>query len=408
MQEWVTVEDVRIAYLDCRKRKRNTVSCADFEQNEARNIYDLWKELNEGTYEIGYSIAFVVTRPKLREVFAANFRDRIVHHLLIQRIGYLFESNFIDDTYNCRIGKGNLYGAKRLAQAMKDHPDYWNVKLDMQGFFYSINKELLWNKLEAMLRSEYKRSDLDKILWLTRMIVMHEPQNKCYKHGNPKLWEQLPKDRSLFTCAKGYGLAIGNLTSQILANFYLSDYDWEMQSRYDWLYRRYVDDSDTTCKHEDIPGVIEFSRSYLLRELQIRLHPRKVYIQPVRKGILFIGTAIKGDRTYTCNRTVNNVFRTVEIYNKLADDGDIETWIERFAQRINSYMGFMIHNNSYAIRWRVWNAIDERIKPYIYIENMCTIKVRKQYKQQIKTILQYGKKRIPKRRLLRDSSSLQN
>ena len=159
MQEWVTHEELYAAYLDCRRRKRKSAACAEFEQNEARNIDDLWKELNNGTYEIGYSIAFVVTRPKLREVFAANFRDRIIHHFLIMRTGYLFEKHFIDDTYNCRIGKGNLYGAKRLAETMQQYPNMLNVKLDMEGFFYSISKQLLCEKIKRMLREEYDKPD---------------------------------------------------------------------------------------------------------------------------------------------------------------------------------------------------------------------------------------------------------
>jgi len=396
MQEWVSLREVYIAYLDCRRRKRNTLACSEFEQNEARNIYDLWQDLNNGTYEIGYSIAFVVTRPKLREVFAANFRDRIVHHLLMLRTGQLFEDHFIHDTYNCRVGKGNLYGAKRLAQCMQEYPDYWNVKLDMQGFFYSINKQLLWTKLEAFLTENYHQPDLKQILWLTKMVIMHEPQHKCFKHGNPKLWALLPKGRSLFTCAPGCGLAIGNLTSQIYANFYLSDYDHAMYERYQERYRRYVDDTDTTCTHEEIPGVIEFSRSYLKEKAFVNIHPDKIYIQPVYKGILFIGSDIKQNRIYTNNRTINNAFRCIETYNSFIKDNDIEVWIERFAQRMNSYLGFMVHTNSYAIRWRLWNAIDEEIKKYIYRQNMSSIKVRKQYKQRTKLIKQYEQTRVHK------------
>ena len=233
------------------------------------------------------------------------------------------------------------------------------------------------------------------------MVIMHEPQHKCYIHGNPKLWALLPKNRSLFTCSKGYGMAIGNLTSQIYANFYLANYDWEMYERYKTRYRRYVDDTCTTCARDETPEVIMFSRKYLKEELQINLHPRKVYIQPVCKGILYIGTAIKGDRTYISNRSVNNAFRTIEAYNRIADDGDIEVWIERFAARMNSYYGLMQHHNSYAIRWRMWNAIDERIKAYIYCENMKVIRVRNRYKQNIKLIRDYEQSRIKKRRLSR-------
>ena len=95
MKEWCTLEEVYDAYLDCRKRKRSSKSCSVFETNEMANIHRLWQEILHHTYEIGYSDAFCVTRPKLREVFAAEFRDRIVHHLLVKRTIALFEAHFV-------------------------------------------------------------------------------------------------------------------------------------------------------------------------------------------------------------------------------------------------------------------------------------------------------------------------
>ena len=90
MDEKVTITELYDAYVECRTKKRGTIPCADFELNEAANLYDLWIDLNTGTYEIGDSDAFCVTRPKDREIFAAAFRDRIVHHLLIRKLGGLF------------------------------------------------------------------------------------------------------------------------------------------------------------------------------------------------------------------------------------------------------------------------------------------------------------------------------
>lgn len=109
MDEKVTMPELYDAYVECRTKKRGTIPCADFELNEAANLYQLLEDLNTGTYEISKSDAFCVTRPKDREIFAAAFRDRIVHHLLICRLGDYFEEFFDDESYNCRKGKGNLY-----------------------------------------------------------------------------------------------------------------------------------------------------------------------------------------------------------------------------------------------------------------------------------------------------------
>ena len=99
----VTKEEVLHAYMCCMKNKRNTCSALHFELNEASEIISLFQELKSQTYRPTTSIAFVVTRPKIREVFAANFRDRVVHHLFVNRTLPLFERKFIADTYNCRM-----------------------------------------------------------------------------------------------------------------------------------------------------------------------------------------------------------------------------------------------------------------------------------------------------------------
>ena len=105
MDEKVTMLELYDAYVECRTKKRGTIPCADFELNEAANLYQLWEDLNTGTYEISKSDAFCVTMPKDREIFAAAFRDRIVHHLLIRRLGDYFEAFFDDESYNCRKGR---------------------------------------------------------------------------------------------------------------------------------------------------------------------------------------------------------------------------------------------------------------------------------------------------------------
>lgn len=76
----IDFEGVIKAYYECRKKKRSSPNELLYEVNAPRRIYLLWKELVTGKYEIGTSIAFIVNKPVKREVFAATFKDRIVHH----------------------------------------------------------------------------------------------------------------------------------------------------------------------------------------------------------------------------------------------------------------------------------------------------------------------------------------
>ena len=108
--EWCSLEEIYEAYKDCKRRKSRSKHFDKFSANLYKNLYQLWKDLNGMTYEIGYSDAFCVTRPKVREVFAAWFGDRVVHHFLMGRLLKYFEGVFIDDTYNCRVGRGVDYG----------------------------------------------------------------------------------------------------------------------------------------------------------------------------------------------------------------------------------------------------------------------------------------------------------
>ena len=97
----ISLEDFFAAYYQCRLRKRRTINALEFEVNYEENLVKLWKDVNSRKYEIGNSICFIVTKPKIREIFAADFRDRVVHHVVMMRLEPLFEEVFIDDNYNC-------------------------------------------------------------------------------------------------------------------------------------------------------------------------------------------------------------------------------------------------------------------------------------------------------------------
>ena len=397
MKEWCTLEEVYEAYLDCRKRKRSSKSCSVFETNEMANIHRLWQEILHHTYEIGYSDAFCVTRPKLREVFAAEFRDRIVHHLLVKRTIALFEAHFVQDTYNCRKGKGTDYGVRRMVHFAEKYKDGWVLVLDLRGFFMSIDKRILAEMLERFLRENYHREDIEDVIWLSRLIVMHRPQDRCIRKGDLTKWNDLPREKSLFTTMYWLGLAIGNLTSQIDANFYLSPFDYFMAFVLRLEMGRYVDDFATFSMEKDklllaIPKIREF----LWEQLRLTLHPMKVYLQPVRHGFKFCGSVIKPGRVYAGNRTVGNAMNMILHYNKLKNK---ETVAEEFVQRYNSYMGYLVHRNAYAIRWNLWNLVSEEWKEFVYIENMCVMRVRVKYKTKTKLLEQYGKKRNAEKRL---------
>lgn len=407
MSEWCSIEDVYAAYLDCKKRKSKSTSYARFATNEAANIYDLWKDLNEHTYEIGFSDAFCVTRPKVREVFAAEFRDRIVHHLIMLRLLPLFEREFINDTYNCRKGKGTDYGIKRVAEFMQRHPNGWVLKCDLRCFFMNITKSKLADMLDAFIVKNYHAADTDEIRALVKQVVLHRPEKKCHRKGDLSLWDILPKGKSLFGSDGNHGLAIGNLTSQIFANYYLSKMDKWLSTIEGVDFGRYVDDFVLVADDKSVLlGLLPDIRRFLRTELCLILHPHKIYLQPVRHGVKFLGSFIKQGRLYAGNRTVGNATTLVREYAEVSDK---EQFIEKFVQRYNSYMGYLIHHKAYAIRWRLWVAADDETKRLVYMNgNLSVMQVRNRYKTTTKLnkIYKHGKKRNAERRMERDCGTL--
>lgn len=148
--KFISLEEVEEAYFDCRKHKRYSRGALEYEMRYELNNYELWRDLNDMTYEIGVSIGFCVTRPKLREVFAAAFRDRVVHHIIMRKFLRLFEAQMIDDSYNCRVGKGVLYGVNRIRQQIETvsesySKECWVLRCDLSGFFMSIDRDILWD-----------------------------------------------------------------------------------------------------------------------------------------------------------------------------------------------------------------------------------------------------------------------
>jgi retron-type reverse transcriptase len=140
-------------YRDCRRNKRGTTNALAFELDAEANLLALQAELGERTYRPGTSICFVTGGPKPREMFAADFRDRIVHHLLVHHQERVFEPRFIHDSYACRKGRGTLAASDRLMSFLRratanGRRAAWALKLDVASFFPSIHKETLYAILQ--------------------------------------------------------------------------------------------------------------------------------------------------------------------------------------------------------------------------------------------------------------------
>ena len=369
----VKAEDILAAHYDCIKGKASSPDAIKFEVNLFENITDLTEQINNRTYEPLPSITFVVTRPVCREVFAANYRDRVIHHYIALRLEPLFESVFTDRTYNCRVGKGQLYGVRQLADDIKEcsahftKPCYY-LKCDMKGFFMSIPRQQLADKIDAFILDNYKGKDMEDLRYLSRATIMNNPTKNCIKRSSETLMNSVPIGKSLRTSKPGHGLPIGNLTSQHDANFWLNDFDWWLGDSLHIPYHgRYVDDFFLVSQDkQSLLAAIPKIRAYLA-DIGITLHPRKIELQSIYKGIKFTGMVVKRYRIYPSNRMVANFENLIHYMNTLPDDYTIEQ-LEHYICSINSYLGLMSHTNSYDIRKRIMLKMNRKFYRHLYIK----------------------------------------
>jgi RNA-directed DNA polymerase len=361
--------DVFRAYYDARAHKRNTLNQLHFEMNLEENLVELYREILEGRYRVGRSVCFIVDKPVKREIFAADFRDRVVHHLLYNYLSPLFERTFIDDSYSCRKGYGTLKGIERLEHHIRSCTENFTkpayvLKLDIQGYFMSMNRQLLYDRMERFLLRQVSGLDatastrngynLERVLYLTREVVFNDPTCGCLVRGNRSDWNGLPPSKSLFHSASGCGLPIGNLTSQLFSNIYLNELDRFVKRTLGVKhYGRYVD--DFFLVHPDkwfLLNAEERIRAFLRDSLGLTLHPKKVYLQEVTKGVDYLGAVVKPYRRYMVEKTRRRICCSLRNLKAQAErDWPLSKREGRLLQAsVSSYLGCLKQYRSYRLR----------------------------------------------------------
>lgn len=386
-----TIEALFQAYFDARRHKRRSAGALAFEMEYERKLFVLHDEIMSGRYRIGESACFISFKLVRREIFAAGFRDRIVHHFIYNAIAPVFERLFIADCYSCRVGRGTSYGIRRADHFIRSCSenyarDCYVLKLDIRGYFMAIDRHRLYGKVEAAVR-RYEREipmALGLLLPLIRQVIFHDPTKHCRIRGHREDWTGLPASKSLFFAGPHKGLPIGNLTSQLFGNVYLDEFDHFMKCalrcRY---YGRYVDDFFVV--HEDrafLRGIVPVVRRFLRERLLLDAHERKMYLQHAGKGMPFLGAVIKPHRMYAGNKTKNGFYRSVRHWNERLlscagrpAGGDVA----RMIASVNSYLGALLRFRTYHLRRRIltqvlaagWN-VDIQIAPdYATLRRRC-------------------------------------
>lgn len=388
--------DLFQAYYDARTNKRNTVNALQFEVKYEEHLFQLWDDLRTRQYRIGRSICFINFKPVQREIFAADFRDRIVHHLIFNYLNPIVEPGFIKDSYSCREGKGTHYGIRRMQSFIRGcsrnyTQDAWILKLDILGYFMCIDRQLLFDRICRKLNAYTQPVGFDKslLMYLLEKVIFNNPTTNCLIKGQASDWRGLPPSKSLFQAPPGKGFPIGNLTSQLFGNIYLNSFDHfvkeELGLRY---YGRYVDDFLLIHPNKEFLGeAISRIKIFLAEQLQLELHPRKIYLQHYTKGVQFLGTYLKPHRTYISSRTKNNFYQTIQGWNTIIRGNGNKISPEelsRFIASMNSYLGILKHYDTYKLRRKMMDQLSAYFWNYVYISGGYTKLVPKRKRMKMK------------------------
>ena len=307
--------ELAVAYMEARKNgKRKTMDEQRFETAEVENLVELTDELYDKTYKPSRGIAHVIRNPVIREIFAAKFRDRVVHHWVYDKIYDWWDRHFIFDAYSCRKGKGILKGIKRLdmmvRRASKNYTEeVFIVKMDIKAYFVNIDRKILYKRVMWGVDKQYEdrkdSKEYEILKYVIREIIFDDPVKGAIRKGWPEAWRKLPKSKSLIYQTKGVGIVIGNLTSQLFSNILLDELDRYIKFTLGYkYYGRYVDDFFIVLNAKQLD---QFKRDKKaieeeVKRLGLTLHPNKFSIQKMERGAQFIGGVIYPRHTQPSER----------------------------------------------------------------------------------------------------------
>lgn len=315
-EEIITAENLLLSWEDFLKGKRKRSDVAIFQGNLFDNIISLQWDLLNKTYRHGGYQAFNISDPKLRNIHKATVRDRLLHHLLYRETYKYFDSRFIYDSYSCRLEKGTHRAIRRFAEfswsvSANDKMTAWVLKCDIRKFFASINHKILKNILAKYI------NDKD-LLWLFGQVI-----------------------DSFNTPGKiGVGLSLGNLTSQLLVNVYMNEFDQfvkrDLKIKY---YIRYADDFVFLSENkEDLITLRPKLETFLSEHLSLFLHLRKTFFKTLASGVDFLGWVQFSEHRTLRTTTKRRMLKRIKQNNKPAT--------------LAAYSAMLKHGNAYKLSQR--------------------------------------------------------
>jgi retron-type reverse transcriptase len=313
----ITVEKLLKAWQEFLRDKKDRKDVILFQAKLMDNIFDLHSDLKNKIYIHGSYTAFNISDPKPRIIHKAIVRDRLLHHLIYQELYEYFNSKFIHDSYSCRLEKGTHKAINRFRDfsrkvSKNNSRSCFILKCDIRKFFANIDHKILKKILVKHIKDK-------NIIWLLSQVI--DSFNSIYAMADIKK-----------------GLPLGNLTSQLLVNIYMNEFDQfmkrELKMKY---YIRYADDFVILSDKENyLKNLLPKISDFLEKELKLQLHPDKVFTKTIASGLDFLGWVHfpkhRVLRTSTKKRMLKNLKNNPK------------------EQTVQSYLGMLKHGNTQKLR----------------------------------------------------------
>lgn len=329
----ISVENLLAAWQEFIRGKRHKADVLNFSQHLIDNILELHRDLLCGTYRHGGYQHFRISDPKPRDIHKASVRDRLLHHAIYRVLYPFFDITFIADSYSCRIDKGTHKALDRFTRftykaSRNNTLTCWVLQCDIKKFFATIDQGILVTILRSYIPDE-------RIIWLLQNVI-----------------------RS-FNIQPGKGLPLGNLTSQLFVNVYMSEFDQfikhGLKAKY---YIRYADDFLVLSHNRTLlEAYLPLIRDFLTDALKLNLHPRKVSLRTFASSVDFLGWIHFPE--YRVLRTVTKR----RMMQRIAENQKNET--------LQSYLGLLQHGNTIKLGQELRRAyglnqafpVEERFEP---------------------------------------------
>ena len=300
--------------------KRERPEVREFEYHLETRLWEIHDAFEAGQYAWGPFHRFWVQDPKRREIRAAPFRDRVVHHALFGVLDPVFRRGFIADSYACIPGRGTHHAVERYRAFVRARAGRgYRVQGDVKHYFASVDHAVLLGRLERRIGDR-------RLLDLLGTLVTHGAERP------------------------GRGMPIGSLTSQLFANVYLDALDHFVKERLRVRhYLRYMDDfvllaSDRPEARDRLDQV----RAFLTEQLRLELNPRRVVLAPIDEPCDLLGYVHHADgRTRVRRRSVRRLWRRLPALARRVAAHEIDSVMARAS--VASWFGLAKHADAFRL-----------------------------------------------------------